>query len=424
MVPSSVELRTARWVGVLFLLVVLLQRFALPGVPNLALLVPAVAVWAALALARRIAVVDRTRLLWWFAAATTTCFVMLIQDFAVAGAEISVTAWGLVMAVWLPFVLRLVENGPAAYLQSLRYVSLIATILAVLTIAMVGTQLMGIAYRDWFAAVVPADLQLGGFVLTYPLTYGSNILKGSAWIGLEPSMVSAQLGIGLLAALFVRARWWTVVVLILGLVATASGSGIVIVIVGVLVMLLHRCRQLLTKYALLGGVTVVLATLTPFGSLLLDRSSEFSSSGSSASLRAFEPYGVLFPRWTEQLSGVLWGYGPGSSQRIVTDTNVLGLLVPSPAKVFFEYGLVAGVVLAAFLLGCYWGGPSRAMGLSLLVSLWLLQPGVTTMVIVAPLLAMVTLWSPRPGLPIEKLLPEREPLQSGQARRQADAVST
>lgn len=424
MVHSSAELRTARWVGVLFLLVVLLQRFALPGVPNLALLVPAVVVWAALALARRIAVVDRTRLLWWFAAATTTCFVMLIQDFAVAGAEISVTAWGLVMVVWLPFVLRLVENGPAAYLQSLRYVSLIAAILAVLTIAMVGTQLMGIAYRDWFAAVVPADLQLGGFVLTYPLTYGSNILKGSAWIGLEPSMVSAQLGIGLLAALFVRARWWTVVVLILGLVATASGSGIVIVIVGVLVMLLHRCRQLLTKYALLGGVTVVLATLTPFGSLLLDRSSEFSSSGSSASLRAFEPYTVLFPRWTEQLSGVLWGYGPGSSQRIVTDTNVLGLLVPSPAKVFFEYGLIAGVVLAAFLLGCYWGGPSRAMGLSLLVSLWLLQPGVTTMVIVAPLLAMVTLWSPRPGLPIEKLLPEREPLQSGQARRRADAVST
>ena len=63
-------------------------------------------------------------------------------------------------------------------------------------------------------------------------------------------------------------------------------------------------------------------------------------------------------------------------------------------------------------------------GLSLLVSLWLLQPGVTTMVIVAPLLAMVTLWSPRPGLPIEKLLPEREPLQPGHARRQADAVST
>ena len=225
--------------------------------------------------------------------------VMLIQDFR-RRAEISVTAWGLVMVVWLP-CLGLSKNGPAAYLQSLRYVSLIATILAVLTIAMVGTQLMGIAYRDWFAAVVPADLQLGGFVLTYPLTYGSNILKGSAWIGLEPSMVSAQLGIGLLAALFVRARWWTVVVLILGLVATASGSGIVIVIVGVLVMLLHRCRQLLTKYALLGGVTVVLATLTPFGSLLLDRSSEFSSSGSSASLRAFEPYGVLFPRSTEQL---------------------------------------------------------------------------------------------------------------------------
>jgi hypothetical protein len=38
---------------------------------------------------------------------------------------------------------------------------------------------------------------------------------------------------------------------------------------------------------------------------------------------------------------------------------------------------------------------------SLLVSLWVLQPGTTTMVIVAPLLIFVTLWSPRVEAPIE-----------------------
>lgn len=403
--PSVAELRAARWVAVLFLLVVLLQRFSTPGVPDLALLVPAVVIWAGLALARRVAVVDRTRLTWWFAAAAATAFGMLVQNVAVPGAEISITAWGLVVVVWLPFTLRLIDRGVPAYLTMLRYVTMIATGLGMLTIAMVGLQLAGFAYRDWFAAIVPESLQLGGFVLTYPLSYGSAIFKGNGWIGLEPSFVSAQLGIGLLAALFVRARLWTIVVLILGLVATTSGSGIAIVVVGVVVMLAHRCRQLLGRYVVLGIITVILTTFTPFGSLLLDRSTEFQSSGSSTSLRAFEPYTVLVPRWTENLTGVLFGYGPGSSQRLVSDTNVVGLLVPSPAKVFFEYGLIAGIVLAAMIFGCYWGGPSRTMAVSLVVSLWLLQPGVTTMVIVALVLAMVTLWSPRRGEPIENLLP-------------------
>jgi len=424
MTSSAAELRTARWVAVIFLLVVLLQRFAVPGVPNLALLVPAIVIWGIAALARGVAVIDGPRLTWWFAAATVTSIVMIIQDCVVPGAEISITAWGLVMAVWLPFTLRLVERSAPAYLAMLRYVSVIATLLAVGTIAMVATQVAGVAYRDWFAALVPETLQLGGFVLTYPLSFGSSILKGTAWIGLEPSMVSAQLGIGLLAALFVKARWWVVVVLILGLVATASGSGIVIVMVGIVVMLFHRCRQLLLRYAVLGVITAGLSTLTPFGALLLDRSTEFQSSGSSASLRAFEPYSVLIPTWVEHFSGVLFGYGPGSSQRIVSDTNVLGLLVPSPAKVFFEYGLIAGLVLAAFLLGCYWGGPSRSMGLSLLVSLWLLQPGVTTMVIVAPLLAMVTLWSPRTGPPIESLLPVTDSADNGRRPRSAPTANT
>jgi hypothetical protein len=58
------------------------------------------------------------------------------------------------------------------------------------------------------------------------------------------------------------------------------------------------------------------------------------------------------------------------------------------------------------MLMCYWGSPSRTFGLALLASLLVLQPGTTTIVIVAPLLVLVTLWSPRTGEPIEKLLPE------------------
>ena len=278
---------------------------------------------------------------------------------------------------------------------------------------MVGSQLLGIPYRDWFAERVPDTMQLSGFVLTYPITYGSSLEKANAWIGLEPSMVSVQIGIGLLAAIFVRARISVVVLLLLGLISTVSGSGIVMVAVGVGVMVLHPCRVLLLRYAGLALVTVVASTFTPFGQLLLGRSTEFQSSNSSASLRALEPYSVLYPRWIENTQGVLLGYGPGSSQRVVNETNILGLLVPTPAKVYFEYGLIAGTVLAAFMLMCYWGSPSRAFGVSLLASLIILQPGTTTVVIVAPLFVLVTLWSPRRGEPIENLLPgtqlERQP---------------
>ncbi|MEP6563145.1 MAG: hypothetical protein ABJD68_18955, partial [Nakamurella sp.] len=211
------------------------------------------------------------------------------------------------------------------------------------------------------------------------------------------------------AAFFVRARLWIVLVLILGLVSTVSGSGVVIVLVGVTVMLFHRSRRLLLRYAVLAVGAVALASLTPFGSLLIGRSTEFQYENSSTTLRAIEPYRLLYPQWIEHFNGVLLGYGPGSSQRIVADSNVLGLLVPSPAKVFFEYGLLPGLVLAAFILGCYWGSTSRAFALALLASLWSLQPGITTSVFVIPVLALVSLWSPRTGAPIESMLPAPRP---------------
>jgi hypothetical protein len=296
---------------------------------------------------------------------------------------------------------------------------------------MTAWQLAGHGYRDWFADLVPAAARLQDFVITYPITYGSALYKANAWIGLEPSMVSAQLGLGLLAALFTKARPAVIVLLIAGLVSTVSGSGIAIVAVGLLVMLVHRSRSLVLRYAPVALAALTAAVLTPFGSLLIDRSSEFGSSGSSASLRALQPYQFLADDWRATFSGFVLGHGPGSSQRLVTDSNIVGLLVPSPAKVFFEYGLLPGCLLAIFMIGCYWGGPSRAFGLSLFCSLWFLQPGTTTMVIVAPLLVFVTLWSPRVGEPLESIAdsprqrrtegteaqPVNEPTQSAPAAR-------
>ncbi len=393
------ELRAARWVAGLFLLVVLTQRFALPDpVP---LVLPIVGAWTLAAAARGVVVVDRTRLAFWLVGAGAGALIMPVQAAVVPGAQISIMAWGLLVAVWLPFVARLVHRSTAAYLAMLRYATRIGLGLATLCLFMMASQYAGLPYRDVFADVIPVALQLDGFVITYPVAYGSGIFRANGWLGLEPSMVSAQLGLALLAAILVRARAWQIAVLLGGLASTVSGSGIVIAGIGLLVMLVFRSRALVTRYLPVAVVSVVAILLTPVGQTLLGRSTELQSTNSSASLRATEPYQLLLPLWREHLSGVLLGYGPGSSQRLVEASGVVGLLVPSPAKLFFEYGLIAGSVLAAMMLVCYWGGPSRVFSVSLLVSLWVLQPGTTTMVIVAPLLIFVTLWSPRVEAPIE-----------------------
>ena len=397
---SPEELRTARWVACLFLLVVLTQRFGLPNQP-VPLLLPVIGVWAVAAAAKGVVVVDRARLAFWLTGASVGALVMLVQATVVPGAQISITAWGLIVAVWLPFVVRLVHRSSAAFRAMLRYTTRIGLVLASIAVVMLVSQFVGLPYRDWLAEVVPAPLLLTDFVITYPITYGSAIYKANAWIGVEPSMVSVQLGLSLLAAILVRERAWKVLVLLVGLAATLSGSGIVIAGIGLVVMLGFRSRTLVVRYVPVAVGAVVAILLTPVGQLLLGRSTEFQSDNSSTSLRALQPYQLLYPLWREHLSGVLLGYGPGSSQRLVEASGVTGLLVPSPVKLFFEYGLLAGGVLAAMMLACYWGGPSRVFAVSLLVSLWVLQPGTTTMVIVAPLLIFVSLWSPRTESPIE-----------------------
>lgn len=422
---------TARWVLGLFLLYVLLQRLAVPAT-DVALLLPAVLAWCLYGLRQGIVVVDRGRSTLFLAAFGAMAAVVALQNHLVPRASISITSYGLFMVVWSPFVLRLVDGRPQTYVRMLRLVVRVGLCLAAACLVMTLSQLAGLGYRDWFGALVPDVLELQGFVITYPVAYGSDLYRANAWIGLEPSFVSAQLGLALIAGLYARASSTELGVLIAAMGCTLSGSGFALVVVAVLVVLASPLRRVFVRHLPVLALSACAAATTSFGLLLLDRVTEFQSAGSSTSLRALEPYLYLWPAWIEDDANVLLGLGPGSAQDLITDTQVLGLLVPSPAKIFFEYGLLGGVVLAGFLLACYVAGPSRGFAASLLVSLWLLQPGTTTLLAIAPLLIFVTLWSPRPGAALESnpgwLAEQRRPAlrwrrrRSGAGRSGAGAV--
>jgi hypothetical protein len=273
---------------------------------------------------------------------------------------------------------------------------------AVLVIIMLASQLV-LPYKDWFAVVVPENIRLTNFTIAYPVSYGSPYYKANGWIGLEPSVVSFQLGLGLVAAVLIRSTMPVILLLGAAILCTTAGSGVIIVVVAVIVILFSRMRWALTRYALLLPPVLAFAA-TPWAAPIVERAGEFSgSSGSnnSTNLRAIQPYDVLFPRFASDPAHLLFGSGPGSSQDIITNQHILGLLVPTPLKIFFDYGIIAGLALAAFLLFMYLGGPSRALAITLAISLWTLQPGTTTMVFVIAVPLVVTWWTPRTRGPLE-----------------------
>lgn len=389
------------WVGSLFAVLVLSQRFAAPGFPAVPVLLPLVAVWVGGGLVRGVVEVERRRAALWLLAAGVTGVAVVVQPALVDRPVVSPTSWALFMCTWAPFVVVLRDRRPGTFLAALRPVVTAGCALAAGCVVMTASQLAGLPYRDLLADVVPRPFLLQDFIITYPVFYGSPLYRANAWIGLEPSMVSAQLGLALVAALLTRRRAAPVVLLVCGLVAASAGSGLAIVAVAVLVMLLHPARGLLVRYVPAGAVAAVLFVAAPWGTSIVSRFTEASTDRSSTSLRATLPYEYLWPQWVSDPSWVLLGRGPGSSQRLVADSGILGLLVPTPVKIFFDYGVLAGLVLAVFMAYCYVEGPSRAFAASLFVSLWVIQPGSTTMVIVLPVLLLVTAWAPRPGAVVE-----------------------
>ena len=389
--------RSTVWlVGGLYVACTLLQRFAVPGLP-VPLLLPLVLGVAAWAFVRGVLTFDRGRLTAWLLATGATALVIPVQSFVLQRELVSVGSWALFMAVWMPFTLHLVDRRLRTYVATLRVVVRTNVWLAVACIVMMASQYAGVPYRDWLADVVPTPFLLDGFVITYPISYDSPIYRANAWIGLEPSMISLQLGVGMVAALLLGSRVRDVLLLTAGLLAATSGSGLAVVAVGLLVLIATSARQQLRRFLVPAVGIAIVGLSTPMGQSILTRLTEGGQEQSSTSLRAIYPYRYLWPTWSQDLSGVLLGFGPGSAQGVVEQSGVVGLLVPTPVKIFFEYGLVPGSVLAVMMLLCYAGGPSRAIAVALLVSLWTLQPGTTTLLVLAPLLTLVTWWSPRPG---------------------------
>lgn len=392
-----------RWVVFLLAADVLLQRFSLPGI-SIPITVPLAVLWVGLGLLTGVLVLHPGRLTLWLAAAGTSALVVVPQLVVVAAPFVSVNSWAYWIVTWFPVVVGFRNQAPHAYRRSLRAVGHLGVLIGAVSALFGLLQLLGIGYRDWLAEFVPSALLVQGYATSYPVVYGSEVYKSNAWFALEPSFLSFTLGAFAMCAILVRLHPLTVLVMGAGLLATAAGSGLAILAVGVIALVWSRAgRSRLRPYLLPGMALAIVSLMTPFGPSVLTRLGDEGRSGSSASLRSIEPYLYLLPQWTNDPAAVLFGRGAGSSRWVTDNLGIPGLLVPSVAKVLFDYGLLAGALLLLLILAVFRHSPEPALALALAVSMLTVQPASQPLVLCA--IALCSLWSSggrdtRPASPV------------------------
>jgi hypothetical protein len=379
------------WVAGLFLATILFQRIAVPGLP-ISITVPLTMAWMVVVWSLGIVELNRTRLLVWLFAGAISGLVMAGQVLLVARPYISFNSWAFWMMTWVPVVMQLRDRTRQTYLRCARTIALIGMGLAVLTILFLVIQLAGVRYYDWLAAFIPGQLLVDGYVTTYPVAYDSPIYKSNGWIALEPSFMSFYLGVSLVCGLMARVSIPGVVLLLAGLLSTLAGSGLAVVAVFLGVMILQGQTYMMRRYGLTIILTTVLFAATNLGRSLFTRVTELGSNNSSTALRAVQPYVELWPYWMADPVGIFLGHGAGSSSDVVSGLGLEGLLLPSIAKVIYDYGLIGGALLIALMAVTFLNTPSPAFGFALAASMFFLQAAAQPLVICCILLTAI--WAP------------------------------
>jgi hypothetical protein len=254
---------------------------------------------------------------------------------------------------WIAFTFRLHPARQHLYERVLARYEAIVLVFAGLGIAQTFGQLSGLwTYVDYVLTTVPRAVLFTGYNTSYPIQYGSPIIKANGFVFLEPSIYAQFLAMALLSVLVRRASWWRVVVLGVALVCTISGTGLLFAAFGVFVLALRRGGRWTARIVVAVVVVVPLALATPFGSIIADRAGETSQTNSSGSLRFVQPYQRILDAWGSDPSSILVGSGAGRADDLagqIFRATGLPINFSGLAKLVLEYGIPAAVLFSVFV---------------------------------------------------------------------------
>lgn len=338
-------------VYLLIITITAFQRFVIPGtVVSVALPVAFVVLIGLAARGQLKADVTRVAL---YLAAVAGCLLCTVVTSAGSGPAPSITSMLLLLVLYIPLCFRVSDRLRDQFPRVLEFFQKVMVVGAVFCLLQTAVQLAGLPYEDLFETYLPPALIFTEYNTTYPIYYGSPILKANGFVFLEPSFASQFLAIAIIAQLMLGGkRWWRLALFGAALLATVSGTGIALLGVGLVVLAIRRGGQWTARAVAATFVVAVAVSFTPVGALLAERTGESSTSGSSGNARFVAPYVTIADAIGRDESVFLAGRGAGTVDTDVQFFNPTGVLVNYPAlpKFIGEYGVPTALVFLVFIL--------------------------------------------------------------------------
>jgi hypothetical protein len=371
-----------------------LQRFLLPfGKTFLSLsLVAGVSIFLHQFFSGKL-LIENDRLLWFFALTLAiTC--SLVLNFGSA----SPTAYAQFLLLCSLFTLSRPSN-PEQYKSTLQAFQILVMILSWLGVGQFVAQfVLDGAKLNMFYGIFP-DFLLGDasgrFNTVHTTATGVSLLKANGIFLQEPGTFSQITALGLLIEVLEFRRPRYLVVMTLGFLLAYSGTGLMILALFLPLASLHHGRVALAALVVVILALALFATGILDASIFLNRTGEFTTTGTSGFVRFTSPFWLTAKFFdTGSLQSILLGNGPGSAKDFGDVWYGSGMA--SWSRLAYEYGLIGSFILVCFLASCL--RRSSCPGLLLaalifydLVIFTFLEPWVSIMTIV-----LCTLQSPEP----------------------------
>jgi hypothetical protein len=278
-------------------------------------------------------------------------------------------SWSLVsliflFAIYVPFVLGLVRPTRRVLERCATFFLRVVLVGAVAGLVQFFSQLAGLGYPDPLG-LLPPELQLEGFVTTYPIYYGSDLLKANGMIFLEASFLSQFCALALILHIYLGRRGPAPVVYIAAMLASVSGTGILLAAVGLLGLGFARHGRRVAYGLGLAAAAVLLVSLAPFGSIFEERASD----PVTAYPRFVTPYTHMMSTVEDDAASFLFGTGAGNEGGVdaaavfgepvdvteVPDVTGADAIPPTNSvipKLVLDYGVLAAAVFLVFVLAC------------------------------------------------------------------------
>jgi hypothetical protein len=358
------------------LAVVVLQRFAVPGIGTALCLPVVLAVVGYLGLGGAL-VEDARRTRLYLLAVGACCAAALLSALLFAS-EWSLKSLALLVVLYVPFCLRLRQEHGHLYRPLLEFFNTIMVVVAFVAVAQWLAQLAGWAYRD-LLDVVPDAFLVQGYNTTYPVQYGLPLMKANAVVFLEPSFCSQFLAVALVVQLLLGGHRWRLPLYAAGLLATVAGTGIVVLGVGLAVLAVRRGPAWTVRVLLLLLLLGAVALSTLPGQVLVGRVSERTEQDSSAQARFVAPYVLVAEGLARDTATLLVGRGPGvvsqSAGARYFNVERIDANYPVIPKLAAEYGIIAAMLFVGFMVVALTSGTPSATVSAMMLAVYFVLSG-------------------------------------------------